>query len=167
MFPLAACRPKSGAVQQSAVILGVSESDSPATSAGYPYAYSTQFVASESGTLINLGIYLAQIGVPLKMALYADNGSNRPGALLGQSGAYTPSVTGWQTIPLVSSVAITSGAKYWLMWVSQNNTDKVGYNTTGGLTAVFSAIVYSGSFPDPAGTADGTGAHKYFMNGKK
>lgn len=161
------CSHTGGSIAPSTVLLGVSESDSPASNAGYPYAYANQFVASESGTLTSLGILLTQIGTQLKMALYADNGSNRPGALLGQTGNHTPSAIGWQTITLVSPVAITSGTKYWIMWVSQNNTDKVGYNSTGGLTAVYSAIVYGSAFPDPAGTADGTGAHKYFLNGRK
>lgn len=85
----------------------------------------TQFTASVTGTTSTLNAYVrTPIGASGnnlgQMAIYADNGSDAPGTLLGSTTSTVLTGNAWNSFALSSPVPITSGQKYWL-----------AYNTNG------------------------------------
>jgi hypothetical protein len=88
------------------------ESSSDSNAVGQAEAFQT--VASTTGTLGSLSIYLdsQSAATQLYLGLYADN-SGHPGALLTQGSSSLLTTGAWNTIA-VPPTAITSGATYWI-----------------------------------------------------
>ncbi len=110
----------------------------------------TQITAPANGDINSLSCYLHVNGGNILVGIYAD-AAGSPGARLGISvSTVATAAPGFQLIPLISSVAITSGTKYWLALVG-NGTLKIGFDAT--------PITYSdgpgSSFdlPDPFGSS--------------
>jgi hypothetical protein len=85
----------------------------------------TQFTAAYGGTVTVVGVSLtnASDGTQMKCAIFADNGSGRPGAILASSssGIITP-ITGTNNFAF-TGVTIVKGTNYWVGAVT---------NATGG-----------------------------------
>ena len=108
---------------------------------------------SEAGNINSISVY-HEGGTTGRVLLgvYSDN-SDSPGSLLGVTPATTiNSTAGWQTVSLMSPVAVNSGQKVWLSWVFENNPG-IRY-TTGTPGRAQSADTWSSGMPQMFGTAD-------------
>lgn len=78
-----------------------------------------QYTASTTGTANALSVYVdsGSTASQLAVGLYADNGANKPGALLAQSTMLTPRTAAWNTTSL-SPTPISAGTKYWIALLS-------------------------------------------------
>ena len=72
-------------------------------------------IANTSGSVATLNLYLdATSGSgPVYIGLYADNGKDHPGTLLGQGSTTSPVAGSWNQISIASS-SITAGSRYWI-----------------------------------------------------
>jgi hypothetical protein len=77
----------------------------------------TQFTASYSGTVTSVGVVLNAVGTAtaMKCAIFTDNGSNAPGAVLASaSPAIVTPATGTTPFTFSPGVAVIQGSKYWI-----------------------------------------------------
>jgi pimeloyl-ACP methyl ester carboxylesterase len=121
------------------------------TTSAVAYRRATPVTLSEAGTIQSISIYHNGGKGNVLLGVYADqNGS--PASLLGvTTSTVINSTSGWQTIPLTSTVAVTSGQKVWLSWVFQNNIG-VRY-ATGAPGRMQSTETWSVGMPATFGTA--------------
>jgi hypothetical protein len=99
--------------------LGNTEVYGTASTATYRRAMPVTF--GEAGTIQSISIYHNGGKGNVLLGVYADQ-SGSPASLLGiTASTVINSAAGWQTIPLTSPVAVTSGQKVWLSWVFQNS----------------------------------------------
>ena len=110
----------------------------------------SKYVASNSGTAATMSILLraASSFTSMALAIYADNGSNAPGALLGQTSAITDTTAGVKTASLTAGVAITSGTTYWLACLALGGN--LDFNDVPG--GLYQGRSSASSFTDPFGT---------------
>ena len=87
-----------------------------------------------------------------KCAIYSDVGS-QPGRLLGSTAEVSNPVSGWQSFPLTSSVALTKGSYYWLAIWSGDSNARIYYSGNNG-TLRWGLYNY-GTWPDPISTSGG------------
>ena len=78
--------------------------------------YLERWTASTSGTVSTIRVKGTANGA-VKVAIYADSGG-QPGALLGYQNASTPISSGWTTVTLAQTAAVTAGTAYWLATAS-------------------------------------------------
>lgn len=122
-------------------------------------------VAPVSGTLTDLTVEFhsgTATGVNCRIGVYADNGSNQPGALLLDAGVIVSAVG--EVTKTGLSLAITNGTTYWLCILCAAQTDIA---TSGDITngSAFSEQAY-GALPDPHSlTSIGYHAYKFRMFG--
>ena len=94
----------------------------------------------------------------LKAAVY-DDSSGTPNALLGESAEYTISSSGWQTIPITTSVTVPSDGKVWVAFLTDSILD-VYADTGGGAVSesyycnTSACKTWSSPFSDPASTVN-------------
>lgn len=119
----------------------------------------SKFTLSESGNITSMLLYCrvnATGTVKIKMAIYADNGSNAPSTrkLVSAETSITNTGFGWATCAVSPAVNLASGS-YWLVWQNDGGTGGGGLwfskNTLANGVAYVGAT-YS-TFPDPFGTA--------------
>ncbi len=85
----------------------------------------SQWTAPSTGTLASMSTYIGPsvLGSPYnqyQLAIYADNGSNVPGAYIASSTVGTLTPNAWNTLPI--SASLTAGTNYWLVvWSNTNN----------------------------------------------
>ncbi|MCP5105012.1 MAG: PKD domain-containing protein [bacterium] len=113
------------------------------------YRRAMPFTMPENGTITSVTMY--HTGGSGNMILAVYDGEGTPANLL----AVTPttaigSSTGWQTINLTSSVAVSSGQTVWLAWVYETNPG-IRYQT-GSPGRYQSTATWSGGMPDPFGS---------------
>jgi YD repeat-containing protein len=91
----------------------VVESNLDKNSAGQAEAF--PFVANTTGSLATIVFYLDPTSGsgPIHIGLYADNGHNHPGTLLGQGSTSSPVAGSWNQVS-VSASNITAGTRYWI-----------------------------------------------------
>jgi hypothetical protein len=113
------------------------------------YIYSADFVAAAAETVSAIGI---EVGTPaghVNLAIYTDSGG-APSSLLGQTGSTAVSISGWNDIPLSSSISLTSGVRYWLTFQTDTNSLTIhsGYGASGqnGYVKAMSYGSYASSF---------------------
>jgi len=72
-------------------------------------------IANTTGSVGAIDLYLDPTSGsgPVYVGLYADSGSNHPGALLGQGSTSSPVAGSWNTISIAHS-SITAGSRYWI-----------------------------------------------------
>ncbi len=72
-------------------------------------------VANTTGSVAAISLYLDPTSGsgPVYVGLYADNGKNHPGALLGQGSTSSPVAGSWNPITITPS-SITAGSRYWI-----------------------------------------------------
>lgn len=77
------------------------------------YVVIAQYTASKSGYIDHIQITSAATGL-IKLAIYSDDGSDKPNVLLGETGG-VGCITGLtHLIPLLSPAQVISGTKYWI-----------------------------------------------------
>jgi hypothetical protein len=121
-----------------------------------PYVIGSQFTTPASaGTLNSISMYIVNATGTLKMGIYADNGSNAPGALLATSGEVTLSTSNsWYTIPISGSVSAST--KYWVMYRLSSGSASFKLISGGGFLSSWKTTSYASAWPDPYGSATGT-----------
>jgi hypothetical protein len=94
-----------------------------------------QYTAPYTGTIGSLSAYVGNnVDIApynqIQLAIYADNGSNAPGAYIASTAVGTETANSLVTLPI--SAAVTAGTKYWLVkWTNTaNNSDDSLVNTT-------------------------------------
>ncbi len=113
------------------------------------YRRAMPFTMSENGTITSVSMYHTGGSGSMILAVY--DGEGAPANLL----AVTPATavggsTGWQTVNLTSSVAVSSGQTVWLAWVYESNPG-IRYQT-GSPGRYQSSQTWSGGMPDPFGS---------------
>ena len=107
---------------------------------------------SEAGNINSISVYHEGGTGQVLLGVYS-NDSGSPGSLLGVTPATTiNSTAGWQTVSLISAVAVNLGQTVWLSWVFENNPG-IRY-TTGTPGRAQSADTWSSGMPQTFGTAD-------------
>lgn len=73
-------------------------------------------MANITGTVGAIALYLDPTSGsgPVSVGLYADNGHDHPGTLLGQGSTSSPVAGSWNQISITPSSGITSGSRYWI-----------------------------------------------------
>lgn len=124
---------------------------------------------TESGYIDSIYAYMAVEGVSdsIQYAIYADNGSNYPGALLAKTPKIqgNQSTVGWHGVPLLSRLTgITGGTQYWIGYLAYNAT--VYYNTTTGTrySTSYSFINWGMPATYPTGATSGTAVFLIYAN---
>lgn len=108
------------------------------------YNFATQFTATQDCTVDTLQLPMDDqpSGQSVKLAIWADNGSNLPGTLLFESALTSGFPTGCGTLHGASvSGTLTSGTKYWIgvernsgntsFFACYNNTGSDAYSSDG------------------------------------
>lgn len=114
------------------------------------------WVASGSGTAINVQALCGGATQDMTLGIYADDGTysggntGNPGALLGQGAGGnlcggSPSTFQSQSV----SVAITSGNVYWIAWTYVSGGQEFWYNSVSGRGRLALNTYSSGNMPDP------------------
>jgi hypothetical protein len=99
-----------------------------------------------SGTATSISWYTASTaGSNIKFALYAD-ASTLPTTVLGSGTGSVSTTTGWNTINLSSSVAVTASTWYWIGVRAATATTNVYYATVAAANAGRSTTTYA-AFP--------------------
>jgi uncharacterized repeat protein (TIGR02543 family) len=131
--------------------VGITSAYSSTSTSGYRRAM--PFTMPENGTITSVTMY--HTGGSGNMILAVYDGESTPQARL----AVTPSTavsgsTGWQTINLSGSAAVSAGQTVWLAWVYQSNPG-IRYQT-GSPGRYQSTQSWSGGMPDPFGSGSQT-----------
>lgn len=133
---------------------------------------STKYMANVSCTITRLGCTFLDgtAGDKLLLGIYDDDGSGYPGDLLGITSEYT--IVDSEAIDkgvdvilnLTSSVVLTKGNIYWLVFISESNNVAI-YGTTSSLSThcYVRSYTYDGSFPStfPSGGTAWYGRHLF------
>jgi uncharacterized repeat protein (TIGR02543 family) len=117
------------------------------------YRRAMPFTMPENGVITSVTMYHTGGSGDMILAVY--DGEGTPQALL----AKTPNTavsgsTGWQTINLTGSAAVSAGETVWLAWVYQSNPG-IRYQT-GSPGRYQSSQTWSGGMPDPFGSGSTT-----------
>ena len=113
---------------------------------------------SEAGEINSISVYHNGGTGSVLLGVYSDQ-AGTPGTRLGvTSSTVISSTAGWQTISLMSPVAVRSGQKVWLSWVFETNPG-VRY-TTGTPARAQSTATWAGGMPATFGSAT-YGNYKY------
>jgi len=116
------------------------------------YHWTDKFTADATGVIDLFRIKCSGSG-NVKVAVYADNAGS-PGALLNAVNSGQAVAAGWNDIPFPAT-PITQGTAYWLSFIS--DAAIAGYWEDSGNTRKYKSVSYAGfTFPDPAGSFDGT-----------
>ncbi len=116
-----------------------------------PYRRAMPVTFSESGEISSISIYHEGGTGDVLLGVYSDQ-SGVPSSLLGLTvSTVINSTAGWQTVPLVNPVEVTSGQTVWLTWVFENNPG-VRF-TTGTPGRAHSSETWSAGMPATFGTS--------------
>ncbi len=111
-----------------------------------------RFQASSNMTVATLRAKVTAIAGHYKCAIYSDSGGSPSTFLRGTAEISNPA-DGWQSFPLTSSLALTSGSFYWLAVWSDDANAEVYYSDTAG-TLRYGQYTY-GAWPSPIVTTGG------------
>ena len=97
----------------------------------FAYINGSPFPLSTTGTLTALSVYVGATpaNAHLRLALYANNASGDPGALLAQTGEAL-AAAGWNTLAVTGGPTLAPGT-YWI--VAQTDNPGTVYRVTSGL----------------------------------
>ena len=117
------------------------------------YRRAMPFTMPENGVITSVTMYHTGGSGGLILAVY--DGEGTPQSRLAVTPTTTvSSSTGWQTINLTNSVAVSAGETVWLAWVYQSNPG-IRYQT-GSPGRYQSSQTWSGGMPDPFGSGSQT-----------
>lgn len=108
----------------------------------------TAFVAGYSGTVTATAVAVNAIGgaTNMKCAIFADNGSGSPGAILASATApFTPVVAGTNSFTFSPGVSVVKGTTYWIGMITDGATTNYAASSTNTLPST-AAMAYS-AFP--------------------
>jgi hypothetical protein len=128
-----------------------------------------QYTAVDSGALITLKLWLSADAVGLKVAIYADSGSNTLGTRLWVNNTGQAGVSGVNTWA-VTGVTITKGTKYWLVFNGINGGSYITQRlaASGGLFGYTLTTDYASvGCPTTPGAFSGTTSYAVAMAGYK
>ena len=131
-------------------LLGNNSAAQDTTTIGGNTVAFTPYLATGSGTVdtINFGGNIQLLN--LKVGIYADN-SGTPGVLLGASADYNPPATGFHDVPLLATVPVVQGQRYWLAIQSDVTLNPGVHN--GGPIYTLAAPFASGLPADASGAS--------------
>ncbi|MFZ0826002.1 MAG: N,N-dimethylformamidase beta subunit family domain-containing protein, partial [Verrucomicrobiia bacterium] len=118
------------------------------------YINAGRFQAPSNMTVSVIRAEVGAISGHYKCAIYSDS-SALPNLLLGSTAEVGNPGAGWQSFPLTSSVALTSGSFYWLAIWSDDPAAMVYYSSTTGGTLSWGQYNY-GAWPNPITTIGGS-----------
>jgi hypothetical protein len=115
-----------------------------------------------TGTLTKLAIQFVDTSPTgnVKLAVYTNNGSNRPDVLVVNAGAIAVA-NGWVEISGLSA-SVTTALYYWLTFL-QDSTNTIGLNWLDPETRAYKARQYTAGPPNPFGTPDGVDGYRMAM----
>ncbi|HDQ25961.1 MAG TPA: hypothetical protein ENN43_04365 [bacterium] len=102
------------------------------------YLAGNDFTMSGDMVIKRLSLKAANAG-KIAMAIYADNGSGVPGALIAETGVINGRA-GWNHAA-IPEAALENGSKYWLIAISQN-TSVMTSRTAAGIVGVFKSYLW-------------------------
>jgi hypothetical protein len=152
----------SSAVNSTTQNMGYTTVGGSIDSANRNFMSATKFTAGATGTVNTIYAYIeSQISASPnnkgQAAIYADNGSGSPGAILGSStGDTTLTGAAWNAFP-ITSVSVTSGTVYWLVYNTNATSDddnNLHYDAGGVDQYKWNNQTY-GTWPGSYGTPDG------------
>ncbi len=116
-----------------------------------PYRRAMPVTFSESGEISSISVYHEGGTGDVLLGVYSDQ-SGVPSSLLGLTvSTVINSTAGWQTVPLVNPVEVTSGQTVWLSWVFEDNP---GVRFTAGTPGrANSSDTWSAEMPATFGTS--------------
>lgn len=128
------------------------------------YVSSSKYNSGSGGTVSALTIYLPAVGGSpnnhARAAIYSDS-SGAPGTLLSSATAATTTVTtGWNTLPLGTTVTLSANTTYWLAFKLDSDSTTFRYQTGVSGDSKYDSETYSSNFPSSF-TTDVTGSAKY------
>src|SRR3989344_2101734 len=147
-------------------ILGDGDPPGP-NGTGFPHAIFSskyQMPAGQNGTAVSMSVYIANVtstspNNQYQMAIYADNGSNRPGNLLAQTSTGTMLPNQWNTTNLISQITLTAGTTYWLGYNTNTNaaapTNEFTYDAGSFEQFAWVSSTFGGTWPNPFGAPQG------------
>jgi hypothetical protein len=116
---------------------------------GANFAFFTPITPAYSGTVTNTAIATAAAypAGHMKCAIYADNGSGAPGALLAAADApVTLTVAGTQAFTFSAGLPIVKGQQYWIACCVDVATTSFWPNAASGYSCYSATVTYS-AFP--------------------
>jgi hypothetical protein len=111
------------------------------------YLVMEKFQASVTAEIHSLRMLIGSASGSANLGIYADSAGS-PGSLLGTSGSFDCTSTGWKTLT-ISSINVTQSAYYWL---SLATTSGAGLRRDVGSAPTLYKYTGDLTMPDPAGT---------------
>ena len=129
--------------------IGQTTADTGVAGSWSGWIYTTPFTAVSTATVTKVGINVGTAAGNIMVAIYSD--SSGPSTLLGQS-ASTQSLSGWNDLPLVSTVSVSVGVTYWFALQASSATLAIHYAKP---STYYTSFAYA-AFPNPFGTKTST-----------
>ena len=98
-----------------------------ASTPGLNLSYATQYSCPATGTVNYLALYVSIASGQGNVAIYADSGSNTPGALMVQ-GTPATLVAGPNFFP-IPETGVTQNVTYWLAFITSDASARIDYVT--------------------------------------
>src|ERR1035437_10168784 len=118
-------------------------SSSLSLSSGYVDAFGP-FTPNGNGQISEISTYFTNAGISVQFAIYS-NVSSTPTALLGQTGIGTTVSNGWVTIPLQSSITLSTGSQYWVA-AAVISSDPISMTSGTGINSYYKSSAF-GTWP--------------------
>lgn len=116
------------------------------------YANLCQFTCPSNGTINRIRAYMSQASSTIRVAVYANAGTNQPGVLLVESSSQT-CVVGWNTF-VIPSTAVSAGATYWLAIQANSGSALIRYYSgSANQNALFTDSLYGSFSSDYSGVS--------------
>lgn len=109
-----------------------------------------QFTMPQNGQITSISMYhnAASSSYKTQFGIYANGTNNLPGSKLAATAKTAMQTTaGWQTINLVTPIAVMSGSKIWITWMYQNTN---GARRTGVVSGSLGYVTGSGTWSTTA-----------------
>ena len=108
----------------------------------------TAFTAGYDGTVTSVGVVVTTLStaVNMKCAIFADNGSGRPGALIASATAPVTPVVSGTNIFTFAGVPVVKGTQYWIGAAMDGSGPSFTANASTAATGATSVVTYA-AFP--------------------
>lgn len=128
-------------------------------------------VGSQPLTVSSISVYVGQIdSAPYsqyQVAIYTNNSSGKPGALVSKSSNGTLQANSWNTISI--NAVLSANTSYWLLYNTngrKSNLNNMKYNDVSAKNAVYKARSF-GTWPSTINSGTlWTGAHSIYVTGQ-
>jgi hypothetical protein len=110
---------------------------------------------ANAGTLSTIKVYIGTVNAQpnnhMRVAIYADNGSDAPGALLASSAAQVLTKNSWNSFAM-SAITINANTKYWLGFNVDGANTKYALALNASAKSAWKIPTTYGTWPNPFGT---------------